>query len=125
MPTCYLFDLCWQIVWFHLVHGLLHKKLLTYCVYQNVPFTLFHQTGDLKPVSCRSRPQKLVEDLWAAKVSKYIMTHQCLFGLTKVVVTVETASENMAIASMASVLCEVLNTLLYQQRECREYIMYS
>ena len=73
--------------------------------------TLFHQTSDVKPVSCRSRPQKLLGDLWAAKVSKY-MTHQCLFGLTKVVVTVETASENMAIASMVSVLCEVLNTLL-------------
>ena len=168
---------------------LLHKKLLTICcTYQNIPFegtshhiTPFHQTGDIKPVSRRSSPQRLLGDVeqvclfqlilrnpgiylhelqhrlqeaygvrvhvsticrtlksmgCTRQVIRHValqqseamlnlwlrfryMTRQCLFGLTKVAVTVETASENTAIASVASVLWtteswyEVLDTPLY------------
>ena len=46
---------------------LLHTKLLTCCAYQSAQFEgtslLFHQTGDVKPVSHRSGPQRLLGDL--------------------------------------------------------------
>ena len=67
MPTPYSIDLRWRVVWFHLVHGFTSQEVADLlCLSERTVrryITLFHQTGDIKPVSRRSRPQRLLGDL--------------------------------------------------------------
>jgi len=58
-------DLCWRVVWFDLVHAS-HEIADLFCLSERTIrryITLFHQTGDVKPVSCRNGPQRLLGDL--------------------------------------------------------------
>ena len=67
MPTPYSIDLRWRVVWFDLVHGFAsHEIADLFCLSERTVrryITLFHQTGDVKPVSCRNGPQRLLGDV--------------------------------------------------------------
>jgi len=58
MPTPYSIDLRWRVVWFDLVHGFAsHEIADLFCLSERTVrryITLFHQTGDVKPVIGRN-----------------------------------------------------------------------
>ena len=67
MPTPYSIDLHWRVLWFNLVCGFTLWEIADLlCLSERTVkryITLFHQTGDVKPVSHRSGPQRLLGDL--------------------------------------------------------------
>ena len=60
-------DLRWRVVWFDLVHDISSREIAhLLCLSERTVrryIALFHQTGDVKPVSRRSGPQRLLGDL--------------------------------------------------------------
>ena len=67
MPTPYTLELRWRVVWLNLVHGFSsHEVSELLCLSERTVrryLTLFHQTGDVKPVSRRNGAQRLLGDL--------------------------------------------------------------
>ena len=85
MPIPYSLDLRWRVVWFDFVHGFSSKEISdllclserTVCRY----ITLFHQTGDVKPVSRdrRNRPRKLLGDFEQLQLLHLIIRHPGIY----------------------------------------------
>ena len=67
MLTPYTLELRWRVVWLNLVHGFSsHEVSELLCLSERTVrryLTLFHQTGDVKPVSRRNGAQRLLGDL--------------------------------------------------------------
>ena len=67
MLSLYSIDLRWRIVLFNLVHGFPSREMADLlCLSERTVrgyITLLHQTGDVKPVSCKSGPPRLLGDL--------------------------------------------------------------
>ena len=81
MPTPYSIDLRLRVVWFNLVHGFTSREITDLlCLSERTVrryITLFYQTGDVKPVSRRSGPQRLLGDLEQLHLfSSYYVTQE-------------------------------------------------
>ena len=83
MPTPYSIDLRWRVVWFDLVHGFTSREIADLlCLSERTVrryITLFHQTGDVKPVSHRSGPQRLLGDLEQLYLFQLIMRNPGIY----------------------------------------------
>ena len=83
MPTPYSIDLRSRVVWFDLVHGFTSREIADLlCLSERTVrryITLFHQTGDVKPVSHRSGPQRLLGDLEQLYLFQLIMRNPGIY----------------------------------------------
>ena len=83
MPTPYALELRWRVVWLNLVHGFSsHEVSELLCLSERTVrryLTLFHQTGDVKPVSRRNGAQRLLGDLEQLRLLQIVLRNPGIY----------------------------------------------
>ncbi len=83
MPTPYALELRWRVIWLNLVHGFSsHEVSELLCLSERTVrryLTLFHQTGDVKPVSRRNGAQRLLGDLEQLRLLQIVLRNPGIY----------------------------------------------
>ena len=83
MPTPYTLELHWRVVWLNLVHGFSsHEVSELLCLSERTVrryLTLFHQTGDVKPLSRRNGAQRLLGDLEQLRLLQIVLRNPGIY----------------------------------------------
>ena len=83
MPTPYTLELRWRVVRLNLVHGFSsHEVSELLCLSERTVrryLTLFHQMGDVKPVSRRNGAQRLLVDLEQPRLLQIVLRNPGIY----------------------------------------------
>ena len=83
MPKPYNYDLCWRIMWISLSQNLSSSEISPllsvseHTVHRYL--SLFRQTGDVQPLSCRNGPEKLLGDFEQLALLRLILKHPGIY----------------------------------------------